>query len=157
MDSLRQLNRRGLNLVEVLVASILLGLVAIPLFDVFGNSLRTTHATINEVLAANFAAEMADQLETVPFSVINEFVGKQGRNLNSKEGTLKPGTKIGANYRFLLARAPENFQRKIFLERVQSDWIRAKIEVQWTTAKLRPRSVTLVRALVYKGWAGAPE
>lgn len=150
----RRPRRSGLNLVEVLVASALLGLIAVPLFDLFGSGLRTTHATIGEIRAANLAAELAEQLEALPFEALQDFTRDETRTLGAPSAPLRDGLPISSGFAFRLAPLPKGFTRELRLEPSSGGWIRARVEVRWTTARLRPRKVVLVRALVPQGPPG---
>lgn len=55
--------RRGITMVEVAIAALLLGLLAGPLFTLLQATTKATTASVYEILATHYAAELGDQLQ----------------------------------------------------------------------------------------------
>lgn len=68
------LNRQGLSLIEVLVASIVMVALVLPLLMVFSGTIRTTEVSIQEVWAQHLATELMEQVKVMPFAVGYEWL-----------------------------------------------------------------------------------
>lgn len=146
--SRRPPRRAGLGLIEVVVATMVLAAVAIPLFTLFRTGVRATHATIHEILATHLAAELAEQLETVPFDELAADLGGDERVYDSDAGELVDGGAIGeTSYAFHVSPLPPGFARQVTLRRAAPTLIYAAVEVTWRRPGGPPRTVELRRAL----------
>ncbi len=67
-------NRRGVSLLEVLVASIVMVALVLPLLVVFSGTIRTTEVSIQEVWAQHLATELMEQVKVLPFAVGYEWL-----------------------------------------------------------------------------------
>lgn len=141
--------RRGLSLIEVVVATMVMATVAIPLFQLFQGGLRSTHATIQEVLGTHLAAELTEQLEIVPFDELAAALdGDEGR-WTSADGDLEDGAPIGDSpYAFHLSPLPPGFSRQLLITRSRPDVLQARVQVTWKVGTLPGRTLELPRALV---------
>ncbi len=61
------MRRRGLSLIQVLVASAVLVVALLPLFTMFSSSVRTTEVSLDELRAAYLAEEAMDQLKALAY------------------------------------------------------------------------------------------
>lgn len=59
--------RRGVSLVEVLLASALFAVTLVPLYDMLTSSERGSKSSMNRVRATNFAADLLEVLKAVPY------------------------------------------------------------------------------------------
>lgn len=140
--------RRGLSLLEVVVATLVLAAVAVPLFGLFESGIRTTHATIHEVQGAHLAAELAEQVETIPFDRLQAAVPSGERTFASHDGTLEDAAPLGpSGFAFHVAALPRGFSRSLKLIREETDLILAEVEVGWQVATLPRRRIQLRRYL----------
>lgn len=62
--------RHAVALVEVLLATLLVGMTALPLYDMFTTSYRGARSTVARTRAVNLAADLAQQLRAVPFAAL---------------------------------------------------------------------------------------
>lgn len=70
------LNERGLSLVEVMVVSVILGIVAVGFFATFDVSKRLTAAARQETKAVNLAQEKLEELRGVPYADLESVSGE---------------------------------------------------------------------------------
>ena len=71
-------NERGMTLLEVLVAAVVLGIIAVGLFTAFGVGTRLTAGAREQVKAVNLAREKMQELQAVPYDDLNTGVtGKE--------------------------------------------------------------------------------
>lgn len=64
-------DEQGLTLVEVLVAAVILGIVAVGLFAAFDVGARLTAAGRGQVKAVNLAQEKMEELRGIPYDALN--------------------------------------------------------------------------------------
>jgi Tfp pilus assembly protein PilV len=57
-------------LVEVLLATLLVGMTAIPLYDMFTTSYRGAASTVDRTRAVGFASELAEVIKAVPYEAL---------------------------------------------------------------------------------------
>lgn len=62
--------RRAVALVEVLLATLLVGMTAVPLYDMFTTSYRGAASTVERTRAVGFASELAEEIKAVPFAAL---------------------------------------------------------------------------------------
>jgi hypothetical protein len=141
--------RSGLSLVEVLVAALVLAVVAIPLLDLFRSGIHETRAGLDEVLAANLAAELGEQLETLPFASLAQATGPLRRRYSSADASLVPSGPIaGASGDvFRCSPLPHGFSRSVSLQRLAADVLLAEVLVEWSPGGVRPRRMLVRRCL----------
>lgn len=60
-------SRRGLALVEVLVAATVMVVALLPLFVMLSSSVRTTEVSVDELIAVNLAHELMSQMQLVAY------------------------------------------------------------------------------------------
>lgn len=141
---------------EVVVATLFMSAVAIPLFELMEGGFRSTRATIHEVRGTHLAAEIAEQVETLPFEVLAELVptgtvtlhSHEGEGTGLREGELVDGARLpGPGFSFHLSPLPQEFRRNLQLTRSEPDLILAQAEVSWGSARLPSRRILLRRAL----------
>jgi hypothetical protein len=139
-------------MIEVVVATLVMAAVAIPLFGLFQSGIRTTHATIHEVQGVHLAAELAEQVETIPFDELGAAVPSGERRYSSQDGTLEDGVALGpAGFAFRVTPLPRGFSRRLRLVREEADLILAESEVGWSVGDLPVRQVLLRRYLARDG------
>lgn len=141
--------RAGLSLIEVVVATMVMATVAVPLFQLFQGGLRSTHATIHEVLGTHLAAELAEQLEAVPFDELAATLDGDEARFTSTDGNLEDGAPVGASpYTFHLSPLPPGFSRQLQLTRARPGLMMARVTVAWKVGTLPARTLEVPRALV---------
>lgn len=141
--------RRGVSVLEVVVAVMVLATVSVPLLEIFQGGLRTTRATMREIAGTNLAAEVAEQLETVPFDVLLREVETGPRTWSSIDRTLEDGREVSpeSGWLFRLTAPPPGFTRELVAELVDLDLIHAEVRVTWIPRGRGPRTIRLRRAL----------
>jgi hypothetical protein len=133
---------------EVVVATLVMAAAAIPLFQLFQGGIRATRATIHEIQGTHLAAEIAEQVETIPFDILERLAPSGSRTLASQQGTLSDGLSLdGSNYSFHLSPLPGGFERKLILTRTQRDLILAEANVSWKRGSLPARTILFRRFL----------
>ena len=142
--------RRGMTIIEVLVAAMIMAAVAVPLLGLFQGGVRTTKATIQEVVGANLAAEMAEQVVTVPFAKVAKLVPYAGdeHTFMSTDGSLADGLQFTEEYGFHLATLPRGFARALNCRRLSDDIIILSSLVEWSVADRRIRKIVVKKCLV---------
>lgn len=140
--------RRGMSILEILVATMVMAVVAIPLMELYQQGVRTTRSSIYEVVGANLAAEVAEQLETLPHPSLVSCCGGADRLLASRNGTFADGTPVDGSYSFRLSPLPRGYERSLRLEVVADDVVVADVQVDWSVGGERERHITMRRALV---------
>lgn len=128
--------RRGLSILEVAVAALVMGVVLIPLMGLMQGGVRTTRASLDEVRGANLAAELAEQLETLPFEVVLAACAGEGRELDSEAGQLADRRRLASTHpqRLHLSPLPTGYRRRLVLERLEDDLVLTRIHVAWPRA-----------------------
>lgn len=86
-------NEKGLTLVEVLVAAVILGIIAVGLFAALDVGARLTVAGREQVKAVNLAQEKMEELRGIPYDALNSVAA---------EAYFEP-TVPGFTYRVLVA------------------------------------------------------
>ena len=144
------MKKRGMSIVEVLVAAMIMAAVAIPLLGLFQGGVRTTKATIQEVVGANLAAEMAEQVSTVPFLDISTIVPNVGdeQTFMTTDTTLGDNLRFARNYNFHLSPLPQGFDRALNCRRLSEDILVISTLVEWSVADKRQRKVIVKKCLV---------
>jgi len=139
-----------MSIVEVLVASIILAAVAVPLLTVFTGGLKMSKASIDEVTGANLAAEIAEQFELVPFSLLETITGGGVASYASADGTLQDGTPLaaGSPWKLRVAALPMGFTRKVTLQQAVAGVVLVSVDVVWEPAEGRTRTLTVKRLVV---------
>ena len=139
-----------MSIVEVLVAAMIMAAVAVPLLGLFQGGIRTTKATIQEVVGANLAAEMAEQVSTVPFLDIATIIPNVGdeQTFMTADSTLADKAPFAGNYSFHLSPLPKGFDRALNCRRLCADILIISALVEWTVASKRVRKVMVKKCLV---------
>lgn len=66
--------RRGITLVEILVALSVASLVMLPIILLFGITEKVTYKSINEVVACNLALQKVEELKSRPFAELRQII-----------------------------------------------------------------------------------
>ncbi|NLM16738.1 MAG: prepilin-type N-terminal cleavage/methylation domain-containing protein [Candidatus Riflebacteria bacterium] len=66
------LAKRGVTLIEVLIALLLGSLMIIPIFTIFGVSEKVTYKSTNEVVACNLALQRIEEFKSRPFAELRK-------------------------------------------------------------------------------------
>lgn len=64
------MTRRAVALVEVLLATLLVAMTALPLYDMFTTSYRGAASTVDRTRAVSLASELAEEIKAVPFDAL---------------------------------------------------------------------------------------
>ena len=78
----------GFSMVELILVLVVIGLALIPILSTFSASHQNTRATLEEVLATNFASELIEAIQALPFDQVKLFAGDD-LNLDAS-GNLSP-------------------------------------------------------------------
>jgi len=146
-------NKRGLSLVEILVASLIMAAIVVPLLDLFKSGIETTKATIKEIQGANLAAELSEQLDAIPFASLMKLCASGTTLFSSSDNTLIDRAPIDteAGYYFNLSPLLKDFQRVIELEIINSEYIIVHTRVTWKVNKKRDRTILIKRCAANDG------
>ncbi len=141
--------RRAFTFVEILLAVALLAVLMLPLLGLMTQGFTETQATIDEVQAANLAAEVVEQLDAVPFQAVPPEGPAQEATLTSTGGTLADGAELvsGSAYRFHLTEMPSGFSRELQLQKLSPTRRDATVTIRWSV-KGFARSLRMRRILV---------
>jgi len=71
-------NQRGMSLIEVMIAILLLGIVIIPLFDLFVNGNIFTATARHDVAALNFAQEKLEEIKSMSYKDVSQTISETG-------------------------------------------------------------------------------
>ena len=88
----------GFSMVELILVLVVIGLALLPILSSFSASHQNTRATLEEVIATNFASELIEAIQALPFNQVKLFSGDVGIDAS---GNLSPDP-------FELARAAGN-------------------------------------------------
>lgn len=100
-------HRRGLSLVQVLVASAILVVGLLPLFTLLSSSVRTTEVSLEEVRASLLAEELIEQLRFLAFQPGFEHIPDRPRGIRPPYGSWVPVHDPASEYHQLGAALPE--------------------------------------------------
>lgn len=142
--------RAGMTILEVVIASMVLAVIAIPLIEVFQGGMRATRATVQEILGANLAAELAEQIEIVPYEVLRAEVKGSDRFYSSQAGTLENRAPIAEtrNWFFRVSPLPAGFHRSLSLRPSPPEALLAEVRVGWSVGGKRDRDIVIRRMIV---------
>lgn len=79
--------RKGVTLVEILVALLIASLVMLPMILIFGISEKVTYKSINEVVACNLALQKIEELKSRSFIELRQLIEVDAPN--PKDGPFK--------------------------------------------------------------------
>ncbi|MFZ2961001.1 MAG: prepilin-type N-terminal cleavage/methylation domain-containing protein [Candidatus Ozemobacteraceae bacterium] len=65
----------GFSMVELMLVLVVIGLGLIPILSTFSASHQNTRATLEEVIATNFASELIEAIQALPFDQVKLFPG----------------------------------------------------------------------------------
>lgn len=154
MDLPMKINKRkGLSLVEILVASLIMAAIVVPLLDLFRSGIETTKATIKEIQGANLAAELSEQLDAIPYSSIVKLCATGTTLFTSSDNTLIDRGPIDAQagYYFNLSPLLSGFERVVELEVINSEYVIVHVRVTWKVNKKRDRTILIKRCAANDG------
>ena len=139
-----------MSILEVLIAAIIMALIAIPLLTMFQGGVRTTKATIKEVVGANLVAELSEQITAIPFATVESQIpgGSDGCVLKSEDGSLADGKALNGRFAFHLSSLPEGYSRELELKRVGDDYLLAKCSITWRVNEERDRKIVVKKCVV---------
>lgn len=143
-----KVKRRGLTLLEVLVASVLLLSFSLPLLELFGGGIRTTRSTIQEVMGAHLAAEIAEQTEILPFDVALA-AAREATGSRLPTFAVESGARVSAlsDFRYELSPLPAGFARGVIFRELDPETVLVSVEVSWMASDARNRQIVLRRCL----------
>lgn len=108
---------RGFSFVELMLALLIIGLAVLPILSMYFSSHQNTRATMEEVVSVNFASELIEALQSLPFDQLC----LMNSQVNFENGTFSPdpfATAIAnGNHPGLSPRAlPENFKTHVLVD-----------------------------------------
>ncbi|MBF0498919.1 MAG: hypothetical protein HQM09_02195 [Candidatus Riflebacteria bacterium] len=62
--------RLGFSMIEIALVVIILGLALLPILSTFSSSHQNTRVTLEEIIATNFASELLEALQALPYDQI---------------------------------------------------------------------------------------
>lgn len=144
------MGRRAMTILEVVIASMVLAVIAVPLIEVFQGGMRATRATVQEIQGANLAAELAEQIEIVPYEVLKDEIKGSDRFYSSQGGSLDNRSPISElrHWHFRVSPMPAGFHRSLSLRPVAPGTLLAEARVGWTVGGARERDIVIRRMVV---------
>lgn len=151
--------RRAVALVEVLLATLLVGMTAVPLYDMFTTSYRGAASTVERTRAVGFASELAEEIKAVPFEALGVTEPVDGPGWSDDQVAdhllVAPGqdraqlADLGAIFRPVTGRV-ENFQRFLAIRSVsrrgdgsgQGDLKHVEVVVRWQEPRARRKETS---------------
>ncbi|MBF0406534.1 MAG: hypothetical protein HQM10_04220 [Candidatus Riflebacteria bacterium] len=125
--------RTGLSLIEIMIAVFILAAAILPIFDVMMKSLRISKNSREEVIAANLASELIDQISCMPYESLSPVLpiadhelpdDENGRSLNQ---ALLIEAKLGTM--LILSNLPPGFRRFLSVEKVTPNLRKVSVKV----------------------------
>ncbi|MBF0409805.1 MAG: prepilin-type N-terminal cleavage/methylation domain-containing protein [Candidatus Riflebacteria bacterium] len=156
----------GLTMIEILVATVVLGLVAGPLFYLISMSNRVSNASVYELHAVNYAAEISDQLQrmAVHFKDIRQVSGLDAAKLFSHADVVKQIGPAGPKEEFLV-KFPQltNSSYRFLLSPLDPAFVRREIKLEDISLDagsgqkiLKSPAARFWSANIFLGWKNAP-
>lgn len=130
--SMKQAQRTGYSLIEILIAVLIFGIAMIPVFHLIYHGSHITRFSKESVIATNLANELTNQICSMHYADV-PLVNEVPLDNNADNALLKEGR---AGTRLKLTAMPSTFFRTLTVE------------------KFSPKSL-VVKAKV--GWSGSPE
>ncbi|MBI4859743.1 MAG: prepilin-type N-terminal cleavage/methylation domain-containing protein [Candidatus Riflebacteria bacterium] len=129
--SIGRTGRRGFSLTEILVASVLFGLIGVALFELLSSGARSAAVASEHQLATMLTARTMDQLLSVGYYTLNEAVGTDEElDLAQVGGAGEAGTQAEAEASRLVADGFV-FGGRYSIERADTGLLRLSVRLSW--------------------------
>ena len=145
----------GFSMVELILVLVVIGLALLPILSSFSASHQNTRATLEEVMATNYASELMEAIQALPFDQVKLFSGDVGLDAT---GNLSPdpfelARAAGNNPGFVGKMLPSAFQINLEISpfpagAVHSRLLKITLTVKWGSRNQEIKLTTL------KGEAG---